>query len=129
MLEWCDPPMISQGFTMIKLCVSCNAEYNTLSRKGNPGKITVCNECGEEGETAVKYTGVMIYSCKTNCSIQINADPRLTQYINDTTKLKNKGSNMGNNINQVSKHKKLVKTQGACIVTADAVDYKNRSGI
>lgn len=127
MLEWCDPPVTSQGFTMNKICVSCGSEYTLMSRKGNPGKITVCNECGEEGETAVKYTGVMIYSCKTNCSIQINADPRLTQYINDTTKLKNKGSNMGNNINQVSKHKKLVKTQGACIVTADAVDYKNKN--
>ena len=38
----------------------------------------------------------MIYSHKTGCSIQINADPALTQYLNDTTKLKNKGSNMGN---------------------------------
>jgi hypothetical protein len=113
----------------VAICTSCKTEYDIKARKGNKGKITVCDECGEEEETAVKYTGVMIYSCKTNCSIQINADPRLTQYINDTTKLKNKGSNMGNNINQVSKHKKLVKTHGACIVTADAVDYKNKNGI
>ena len=114
---------------MNKICVSCGSEYTLMSRKGNPGKITVCNECGEEGETAVKYTGNMIFGHKCGSELQINADARLTQYINDTTKLMNKGSNMGANINQVSKNKKLIKTEGACVKVADAVDYKNRSGI
>jgi hypothetical protein len=36
---------------------------------------------------------------------------------------------MNNNINQVAKHKKLVKTEGACVHTADAYNYKNRDGI
>jgi hypothetical protein len=114
---------------MMKVCDTCGADYDTLSRRGNPGRLTQCNECGEEDETTVKYTGNMIYSHKTGCSIQINADARLTQYINDTTKLKNKGSNMNNNINQVAKHKKLVKTEGACVHTADAYNYKNRDSI
>ena len=114
---------------MIKNCDTCGLEYDTKSRKGNPGRLTQCNECGEEGETAVKYTGNMIFGHKCGSELQINADERLTQYINDTTKLKNKGSNMGNNINQVAKHKKLAKTQGACVHTADAFNYKNRDGI
>lgn len=129
MLEWCDPPMITRGISMNKICVSCNGEYDTLSRKGNKGKITVCNECGEEEEQTVKYTGNMIFGHKCGSELQINADARLTQYINDTTKLMNKGSNMSANINQVAKHKKLSKTEGACVKVADAVDYKNRSGI
>ena len=114
---------------MIKVCVSCNAEYNTLSRKGNPGKITVCNECGEEGETAVKYTGVVIYGHKAGATLQINTNPLLTEYLINATKLLNKGSNMTNNINQCTKYKNLNKTEGACHTVADAVDYKNRSGI
>lgn len=114
---------------MIQTCDTCNLEYDTKSRRGNPGRFTQCNECGEECETTEKYTGNMIYSHKTGCSIQINADPRLTQYLNDTTSLKNKGSNMSNNINQIAKHKKLIKTEGACVVPADAIDYKNRGGI
>jgi hypothetical protein len=112
---------------MHRNCNICGAEYDTLSRKGKPGLYTECNECGEEGETAVKYTGNMIFGHKCASELQINADARLTQYINDTTKLKNKGSNLGNNINQVSKNKKLIKTQGACVKVADAVDYKNKN--
>jgi len=108
-------------------CDTCGIEYNLLERRKRPGKATQCNECGEEGETAVRYTGNMIYGHKCASELQINADARLTQYINDTTKLKNKGSNMGCNINQVAKHKKLAKTEGACVKVADAVDYKNKN--
>jgi len=114
---------------MIKVCVSCNGEYDTLSRKGNKGKITVCNECGEEEETAVKYTGVVIYGHKAGATLQININPLLTEYLINATKLMNKGSNMTNNINQCTKYKSLNKTEGACHTVADAVDYKNRSGI
>jgi hypothetical protein len=112
---------------MMKTCDTCGADYDTLSRRGNPGRLTQCNECGEEDETTVKYTGNMIFGHKCASELQINADARLTQYINDTTKLKNKGSNMGCNINQVAKHKRLAKTEGACVKVADAVDYKNKN--
>jgi hypothetical protein len=121
--------MISRGFTVIKVCFSCNGEYDTLSRKGNKGKITVCNECGEEEEQTVKYTGFTVYGHKTSCELQINADPRLTEYLINATKLKNKGSNMTNNIANCTKYKNLNKTEGSCVHVVDAVDYKNRSGI
>ena len=115
---------------MFLCCETCGLEYDPkLKDKNARGKYTQCAECGEEGETAVKYTGNKIFGHKCGSELQINADARLTQYINDTTKLKNKGSNLGNNINQVSKNKKLIKTQGACVKVADAVDYKNRGGI
>lgn len=114
---------------MIKVCDTCGLEYDTLSRRGNPGRLTQCNECGEEGETAVKYTGFTVYGHKTSCELQINANPRLTEYLINATKLKNKGSNMNNNIANCTKYKNLNKTEGACIHTVDTVDYKNRSGI
>ena len=129
MLEWCDPLIDHRGNTVHKICVSCGSEYTLMSRKDNPGKITVCNECGEEGETAVKYTGVVIYGHKAGATLQINTNPLLTEYLINATKLMNKGSNMTNNINQCTKYKNLNKTEGACHTVADAVDYKNRSGI
>ena len=107
------------------ICKDCGAEYDAASRKGKPGKFTVCNECGEEESEVTKYTGNMIYSHKTGCSIQINTDPRLTKHLINSTKLKNKGSNMHDNINQCSKFKN--KTVGACLITADAFNYKNRN--
>lgn len=107
------------------ICKDCGTEYDAASRRGKPGKFTVCNECAEENSEVTKYTGNMIYSHKTGCSIQINTDPRLTQYLINTTKLKNKGSNMHDNINQCGKFKS--KTNGACLITADAFNYKNRS--
>lgn len=58
----------------------------------------MCNECGEEHETEHMYTGNMVYDHKTGASLQINADPKLTEYINNATKLRNKGSNLGNNL-------------------------------
>lgn len=111
------------------ICKDCGAEYDAASRKGKPGKFTVCNECGEEESEVTKYTGVAIYGHKTASEIQINKDPRLTEYLINATKLKNKGSNMTNNIANCTKYKNLNKTQGACLHTVDAVDYKNRSGI
>lgn len=111
------------------VCVSCGADYDKASRKGQPGRAIVCNECGEEGETAVKYTGVMVYDHKTSAQCQINSNPLLTEYLINATKLKNKGSNMTNNVANCTKYKNLNKTQGACIQTADAFNYKNRDGI
>lgn len=105
-------------------CEECGCEYDRTARRNQPGKITVCEDCADDVE---KYTGNMIYGHKCGSELQINSDARLTQYINDTTKLMNKGSNMGKNINQVSKNKKLIKTVGACVKVADAVDYKNKN--
>jgi hypothetical protein len=113
----------------VAICTSCKTEYDIKARKGNKGKITVCDECGEEEETAVKYTGFTVYGHKTSCELQINADPRLTEYLINATKLKNKGSNMNNNIANCTKYKNLNKTEGACVHVVDALDYKNKSGI
>jgi len=115
---------------MFLCCETCGLEYDPkLKDKNARGKYTQCAECGEEGETAVKYTGVPIYGHKTASELQINSDPRLTEYLINATKLKNKGSNMTNNIANCTKYKNLNKTQGSCVKVADAVDYKNRSGI
>jgi hypothetical protein len=111
------------------VCVSCGADYNKAERRGKPGRAVVCNECGEEGETTVKYTGVMVYDHKTSAQIQVNSNPALTEYLINSTKLKNKGSNMTNNIANCTKYKNLAKTEGACVHTADAFNYKNRDGI
>lgn len=112
---------------MNKTCEDCGNEYNIVSRRGKSGKITQCQDCADEVGDVTQYTGNMIYSHKTGCSIQINTDPRLTQYLNDTTKLKNKGSNMGDNIVKCGTMKN--RTEGACLVTADAFNYKNRDGV
>lgn len=77
-------------------CRSCGMEYSTELRRGRPGRITDCEDCAQEDVD--KYTGVMIYSHKTCPQIQINTDPSLTQYIINSTKLQNKGSNLGNNL-------------------------------
>jgi hypothetical protein len=80
----------------IRVCSSCDVEYKLTDKK--PGPVHVCEDCGEEHETVHKYTGNMIYDHKTGASIQINSDPALTAYINNSTKLRNKGSNLGNNL-------------------------------
>ena len=109
------------------VCASCNAEYNKADRRGKPGRAIVCNECGEDEAEAVMYTGFVVYGHKTSAELQINTDPRLTEYLINATKLMNKGSNMTNNINQCTKYKNLSKTEGACVKVADAVDYKNKN--
>jgi hypothetical protein len=114
----------------MSICVSCESEYDKRARLGKPGRATVCEECAEEeGDSAVKYTGFVVYGHKTSCELQINADPRLTEYLINATKLKQKGSNLGDNIVKCSKYKSLNKTQGACVHTVDALDYKNKSGL
>jgi DNA-directed RNA polymerase subunit RPC12/RpoP len=77
-------------------CLECSIEYTLTPKK--PGPIDVCADCGDELETVHKYTGNMIYDHKVGASIQINSDPALTAYINNATKLRNKGSNLGNNL-------------------------------
>lgn len=77
------------------ICVHCEGEFEPY--RGKPGKVNECDECGSLDEID-KYTGNMVYDHKAGCSIQINSDPRLTEYINESTKLRNKGSNLGNNL-------------------------------
>jgi hypothetical protein len=48
--------------------------------------------------------------------IQINSDPRLTSYINNSTKLRNKGSNLGNNLKVDSS---MAKVNGGCVKPVD----------
>jgi len=100
------------------ICIKCQDEFTP--RPGKPGRVNECVFCADE--VAVKYTGNMIYDHKTGCSIQINTDPTLTQYIIGATKLMNKGSNLGNNL----KVSGVVKGSGRCLVTVDASNAKGR---
>lgn len=75
-------------------CVSCGFNYELTSKK--PGPINVCIDCSEDA--VQRYTGNMIYDHKTGADIQINSDPELTKYIINSTKLRNKASNLGNNL-------------------------------
>lgn len=75
------------------VCICCQAEFELTPKK--PGKINVCEDCADE--PVVKYTGNMIFDHKTGADIQINADPALTNYIINATKLRSKTSNLGNN--------------------------------
>lgn len=74
-------------------CVHCNLEF--ILYKNKPGKLNECEDCANDIDM---YTGNMIYDHKVGATIQINSDPKLTAYINDATKLRNKGSNLGNNL-------------------------------
>lgn len=78
----------------VLVCVECESDFEFKSNK--PGKINLCEDCGHD--PVVRYTGNMIYDHKTGADIQINSDPELTAYISESTKLRNKGSNLGNNL-------------------------------
>ena len=105
---------------MLRICRKCEVEYDDVERRGEPGLIIHCSDCAEE--SVDRYTGVMIYTHKTGPSIQINADPSLTEYLIKSTKLKNKGSNLGNNL-KVSGN-----THGAgrCLVTVSNNNAKGK---
>ncbi len=103
----------SFGVVMRK-CSNCESEYDPRSRLGQPGRVTVCEDCAEE--PAVKYTGNMIYSHKTGCDLQINSNPALTKYISRATELRNKGSNLGNNL----KVSGPVRGTDSCVLVAGA---------
>lgn len=104
----------------MRYCSKCGADYDIEDRRGKPGKLSECEDCAEE--TAVKFTGNMIYDHKTGCSIQINSDPGLTAYITNATKLQNKGSNLGNNLKVSYK----TKGEGRCIATVGASNAKGK---
>ena len=95
----------------IMTCVSCCFNYELTSKK--PGPINVCADCGED--TVERYTGNMIYDHKTGADIQINSDPELTKYIINSTKLRNKASNLGNNLKVNSN---MAKSNGLRVATS-----------
>lgn len=104
----------------MQVCIKCGDEYDRNTRKGKPGKVSECDACAEE--SVVKLTGNMIYDHKTGCSIQINSDPGLTAYISKATALRNKGSNLGNNL----KVSYATKGEGRCLSTVGAANAKGR---
>ncbi len=75
-------------------CTECGCEFQFTDKK--PGKINVCGDCAVE--PVERYTGNMIFDHKTGADIQINSDPELTRYIIESTKLRSKTSNLGNNL-------------------------------
>jgi hypothetical protein len=99
-------------------CVKCGIEFKPF--KGKPGRVNECVDCADE--QAVKYTGNMIYDHKTGCSIQVNTDPGLTNYIINSTKLRSKTSNLGNN----GKVSYQTKGEGRCILTVGASNAKGK---
>ena len=101
------------------ICAICQDEF--VPYRNKPGRVNECTFCANE--TATKYTGNMIYDHKTGCSIQINTDPTLTQYIIGATKLQNKGSNLGNNL----KVSGVTKGVGRCLLTVSGSNAKGRA--
>ena len=97
-------------------CTECHEEYS--NRRADLG-YTTCLDCGE---STARYTGVMIYTHKTAPDIQINADPALTQYLINSTKLKNKGGNLGENL-KVSGN---TRGSGRCLTTVGDNNAKGK---
>lgn len=60
--------------TMVK-CETCGADFNQEERKGQPGKITQCENCAVETENRVE--GTMVFSHKTGATIEIKKDGEL----------------------------------------------------
>lgn len=59
----------------LAVCEKCGQDYNLELRKGEPGKLTECENCAEETET--KMEGTMIFSHKTGATIEIKKDGAL----------------------------------------------------
>lgn len=59
----------------IAKCETCGQDYNLEARKGEPGKLTQCENCATETETKVE--GKMIFSHKTGATIEIKKDGEL----------------------------------------------------
>lgn len=104
---------------MVRECIVCGFEYDDLDRRGQPGRITECEDCAEEDE--VLRTGNMIYDHKTGASIQINSNPELTRYINKATELRKKASNLGLNAKVDGPRK-----NGGCLITVAGSNAKGK---
>jgi hypothetical protein len=59
----------------LTVCETCGQEYNLEARKGEPGKVTECENCAIETEKKVE--GKMIFSHKTGATIEIKKDGEL----------------------------------------------------
>lgn len=59
----------------LAICETCKQEYNLEARKGEPGKLTECENCANETESKVE--GKMIFSHKTGATIEIKKDGEL----------------------------------------------------
>jgi hypothetical protein len=59
----------------LAVCETCGLEYNLEARKGEPGKLTQCENCATETESKVE--GKMIFSHKTGATIEIKKDGEL----------------------------------------------------
>lgn len=99
------------------ICIECEESFSDKRRKLG---FETCLDCAEE--STVRMTGVMIYTHKTGASIQINKDPALTEYIINSTKLKNKGSNLANNLKVSGRNK----GDNRCLVTVSSSNAKGR---
>lgn len=88
---------------MRRECAECGAEFEPNRRR--PGRANQCEDCAESEPP--RRTGVMIYGGKNGAEIQINADPELTSYMIEKTRLRNKGSNLGNNLKVASRHHRM----------------------
>ena len=108
------------GGVHVRHCVKCGSDYDPRERFGRPGRVTECEDCASE--PATKYTGNMVYDHKTGCSVQINTDPKLTQYIIKATALRNKGSNLRNNLMVSYK----TKGEGRCVSTVGGSNAKGK---
>lgn len=60
---------------VLAICELCKQEYNIEARKGEPGKVTQCENCATETES--KFEGKMIFSHKTGATIEIKKDGEL----------------------------------------------------
>lgn len=78
---------VSSGKVTLARCESCGSEYNIEERKGQPGKLTECENCAHETES--KMEGKMIFSHKTGATIEIKKDGEL-RHEADTFDPKNK---------------------------------------
>lgn len=62
-------------------CDDCRELFDAESPEHKPyGKYTQCSRCAE-AEKVVRYSGVMVFGGKNACEIQINTDPKLTEYM------------------------------------------------
>ena len=105
---------------MIRSCIECGWEYDDVERRGQPGLITQCNDCGEDPEA--RFSGNMIYTHKTGGSIQINRDPEVTAYITASTHKHAYGSNFSR-----LPVKTAAKREGAVLFTVGDSNAKGKA--
>jgi hypothetical protein len=69
------------------ICKDCGTEFDLFEKRKkakelriDAGKRDQCLQCADQVD-AQPLTGVMIYGHKTGATIQINKDPKLTEYM------------------------------------------------